>query len=251
MQQTSSDGTSWFKGWFGSPYYKLLYSNRDVDEARLFIANITRHLGLKEGDRVLDLACGRGRHSIELHRLGFDVVGIDISEESISEASAAQHTGIRFLVHDMRQPFPVRDLDAVLNLFTSFGYFHSSEDDLLTIKAVMDALKPGGFFVIDFLNSVRTLKEMVAEDTVERDGIRFNIQRRLVDNIITKEITVIDGSEQHFFQEEVDALSFDDFEGYFNHSGFSVIEVFGDYDLKAFDPEISERLIMVAMKPTA
>jgi SAM-dependent methyltransferase len=250
MKQTSSDGTSWFTDCFGSPYYKLLYSNRDVEEARLFITNITRHLGLKEGDRVLDLACGRGRHSIELHRLGFDVVGMDISEPSISEATAAQQAGIRFLVHDMRQPFPVRDLDAVLNLFTSFGYFHSPEDDLLTIKAVMDALKPGGFFVIDFLNTVRALKEMVAEETVEREGIRFNIRRRLVDSIITKEISVVDGAELHFFQEEVDALCLADFEGYFKYSGFSVMEVFGDYNLNAFNPESSERLIMVAMKPT-
>jgi len=251
MQQLTADSKSWFKGWFGSPYYKLLYSHRDNDEARLFIGNITRHLGLNAGSRVLDLACGRGRHSVELQRLGFDVMGMDISEQSIIEARVAEQPGLRFMVHDMRRPFPVNDLDAVLNLFTSFGYFHSPEDDLRTIKAVTDSLKPEGFLVIDFLNSIKTIRQMVAEDVMERDGVRFDIKRCVVNNIITKDITVTDDGQEFFFREEVDALTLDDFEGYFSKTGLEISELFGDYDLNAFTPDDSERLIIIARKPNA
>jgi len=251
MQDAQTDSGPWFREWFGSPYYKLLYSHRDGAEARLFIRNVTRHLGLGKGSRVLDLACGRGRHAMELHRLGFDVTGMDISEESIAEARAGGAQGPDFLVHDMRDPFPVKDFDAVLNLFTSFGYFHSRQDDRRTIRAVADALRLGGVLVIDFLNTDKAVSEMVGEEEVVRDEVRFNIRRYLINGVITKEITVNDRGRTSFFREEVDALTLRDFEGYFADAGLVPEAVFGDYGLGPFDADRSDRLIMIARRQTA
>lgn len=251
MQHLTSDSPSWFQNWFGSPYYKLLYQHRDTEEARVFIGNITRHLGLRKGDQVLDLACGRGRHSVELHRLGFDVVGMDISQESIAEARSAESAGLRFTIHDMREPFPVKGLDAVLNLFTSFGYFHSRYDDLMTIMAVKQSLKTGGVLVIDFMNSERTIREMVAEEVVEREGVRFHIRRNMTKGIITKTITVSDKGNQCQFREEVDALTLTDFKSYFKEAGLVLTKTLGDYGLTPFEADRSDRLIMIARKETA
>ncbi len=77
---------NWFAKWFDTKYYHILYKDRDYQEARMFIDNITSYLNLPEKAKVLDLACGKGRHSIYLNKLGFDVVGADLSENSINEA---------------------------------------------------------------------------------------------------------------------------------------------------------------------
>jgi 2-polyprenyl-3-methyl-5-hydroxy-6-metoxy-1,4-benzoquinol methylase len=81
-----SNCSEWFRTWFDSPYYKILYSHRSEEEAALFIDNLLSFMDLPERSRVLDLACGRGRHSVYLNEKGFNVVGIDLSNNSISDA---------------------------------------------------------------------------------------------------------------------------------------------------------------------
>ena len=76
----------WFHKWFNTPYYHLLYRDRDDSEAELFMMNLTQFLGLKKDDTILDLPCGKGRHAIFLNSLGFDVTGADLSENSIEYA---------------------------------------------------------------------------------------------------------------------------------------------------------------------
>lgn len=245
---SQNESGNWFREWFNSPYYQVLYRHRDKDEARGFIQRLMEYLDVPAGGRVLDLACGQGRHSVELHRLGYQVVGIDLAEESIAEAQVNEADGLEFFVHDMRSLYWSDHFDAVLNLFTSFGYFHSSEDDQLTIDSVRDALRPGGVFVLDFLNVNKVVSQMVREEEFEREGLRFAITRRLTGKVIEKDIRVMDGETELFFKEEVDALSLEDFESYFAVAGLELSMVLGSYDLAPFNAEHSDRLIMVAQK---
>ena len=117
MQET------WFKDWFNSPYYHQLYKNRDLKEAELFIDKLVQHLKVSPGSRMLDVGCGKGRHCIQLAGKGFDVTGIDLSEESIEEALKYEQENLHFFTHDMRLPFWINYFDYAFNFFTSFGYF--------------------------------------------------------------------------------------------------------------------------------
>ncbi|HRN98840.1 MAG TPA: methyltransferase domain-containing protein, partial [Flavobacterium sp.] len=135
----SSNDSQWYASWFDTPYYHILYKDRDYHEAQLFMDNLTGYLNLPEKAKILDLACGKGRHSVYLNQLGFDVTGADLSANSIAQASQHQNPTLHFKVHDMREPFEEK-FDAVFNLFTSFGYFDDDNDNLRTLKAIHESL---------------------------------------------------------------------------------------------------------------
>ena len=113
----------WFKTWFDTEYYHLLYKDRNDAEADVFIKHLFHSLNLKKEATVLDLACGKGRHSLVINELGFNVTGVDLSENSIKEASKCENEKLSFAVNDMRMPLEGQNFDVVVNLFTSFGYF--------------------------------------------------------------------------------------------------------------------------------
>lgn len=242
---------NWFETWFNSHYYHILYQNRDQEEAARFIRNLAKYLDLPSGAKALDLACGKGRHALQLRKLGFEVVGIDLAEESINEAKLQEQDGLEFFVHDMRTLYWTDHFDVVVNLFTSFGYFHNADDDQKTISSISEALKPGGVVVIDFLNAEKVIRNLVKEETKQIDGVLFEISRSVEDEIIKKRIKVVDGQFQGEFEEQVDALGLDDFSHYMSTAGLEVKEVFGDYELHHFNAETSDRLIIVAQKPLA
>ncbi|MDP1974032.1 MAG: methyltransferase domain-containing protein, partial [Sediminibacterium sp.] len=143
---------AWFKDWFNSPYYHLLYQHRDENEAEQFIATLIKHLAPTKGATMLDIACGKGRHSMALAEMGFDVTGIDLSEVSISEAKAGETDRLHFYQHDMRRGFRINYFDFAFNFFTSFGYFKTRREHDNAIRMMADSIKPGGVLVIDYLN---------------------------------------------------------------------------------------------------
>ena len=106
---------SWYRSWFNSPYYHLLYADRDEKEAAEFINNLVDHLKPQPGSRMLDVACGNGRHARQLATKGFQVTGIDLSENSISEAENDQSENLHFFVHDMRKLFWINYFDYTFN----------------------------------------------------------------------------------------------------------------------------------------
>ena len=140
---------TWYASWFDTPYYHILYKDRDYAEAQLFIDNLNQYLNLADDAKVLDLACGRGRHSIYLNKLGHHVIGADLSQNSINYAKKYENDTLEFVVHDMREPFNEK-FDAILNLFTSFGYFPDEKDNLTTLKAIQASLTDYGLAVLDF-----------------------------------------------------------------------------------------------------
>jgi len=248
------DNSPWYSNWFDTPYYHILYKDRNDAEAQVFMDNLTHYLNLPEEAKILDLACGKGRHSIYLNELGYDVTGADLSENSIAEASKSSNEKLHFKVHDMRVPFEEK-YDAVFNLFTSFGYFENDEDNFRTLSAIKESLTEYGFAVIDFLNADFVINNLVAEEVKTVDGIDFHIKRYVKDNYIYKEIDFEDtraegersgakGEKFHFI-EKVQALRLADFETMMEKADIYLLDIFGDYKLRKFFRNESERLIMI------
>lgn len=234
----------WYASWFNTPYYHILYKDRDHREAALFMNKLTNYLNLKKDDTILDLACGKGRHAKYLYKQGFNVTGVDLSEESIAYAKQYEKPGLHFEVHDMCLTYP-KKFDAVFNLFTSFGYFDNEEDNLRTIKAINSELKSEAYGVIDFLNAEMAIKKLVPSEVKKIDGIVFNIEKYVEDNYIIKNIRFTDDGRDYYFTERVKALKLEDFKHYFKEAGVELKSVFGDYQLNDFDKNTSERLILI------
>lgn len=241
---TAKNSENWFSTWFDSPYYHILYKNRNEEEAQVFMDNVTHYLNMPENGTILDLACGKGRHSIYLNKLGYNVTGVDLSENSIAIANESSNESLRFKTHDMREPMN-ETYDAVFNLFTSFGYFDTYEDNIKTLKAIKDSINEYGFGVIDFFNADFIIENLVAEETKEIDDITFNIKRFVENKKIIKEIRFEDKGESFYFTEKVSAFTLSDFESMMEEAGIFLLEIFGDYKLRKFYKTQSERLIMI------
>jgi 2-polyprenyl-3-methyl-5-hydroxy-6-metoxy-1,4-benzoquinol methylase len=240
--------SEWFASWFDSPYYHTLYKNRNCDEAEFFIENLLGALTPPQGARFLDLACGKGRHSVFLHKHGFDVTGVDLSPESIKYASQFENEKLHFYTHDMRKLFRTNYFDYILNLFTSFGYFEHERDEHATIDAIAKGLKPDGIFVIDFFNAIKVKAKLKASDEIIIDNIHFYIRKKIENDYIIKQINFRDQGNDFHFEERVRALQLPDFEKYFGLCGLKIVHLWGAYDLSAFDENTSDRLIIAAQK---
>lgn len=236
--------SNWYTSWFNSPYYHILYKDRDNSEAGLFMNNITNYLSLPDNAEILDLACGRGRHSVFLNSLGYDVTGVDLSEESIAYAKQFEKEKLHFKVHDMTIPYG-STFDAVFNLFTSFGYFDNPSDNITTLKAIQSNLNETGFAVIDFMNVDLVKDNLIAEELKIAEGIEFHIKRKFEDGFIIKSINFNEGGIDYVFKERVRAFSLSEFEVMFENLGLYLLDIFGDYHLNKFYKNRSERLIMI------
>lgn len=239
---------SWFENWFDTPYYHALYKSRDEEEAARFLGLLLEKLALPAQSRVLDLACGKGRHALFLSQQGFDVLGVDLSENSISEAKKLESAYLHFQVGDMRVPQGNLGFDAVFNLFTSFGYFETTDENVKTLQAIHQSLKPEGLLVIDFMNSEKAIRTMQPAYHLVRAGIEFFISKTVENQIISKKIRFKDRGKDFEFEERVQLLTLDDFQLYFNQTGFRLLQIFGDYTLQTFDLIQSDRLILIAQK---
>jgi 2-polyprenyl-3-methyl-5-hydroxy-6-metoxy-1,4-benzoquinol methylase len=241
----------WFDTWFDSEYYHLLYKDRNDAEAELFIKNICKFLDLKKQACVLDLACGKGRHSMMLHQLGYNVIGADLSENSIAHAKQFENENLQFYVHDMRAIIRSNYFDVAMNCFTSFGYFKHRHHNQLVANAMVAAVKNGGNIVIDFINSYKGEASIKLQSTfsIQEGNIRFEIQKKLEDGFFKKTITVHDSNKPiQQFSESVQAFYLADFVELFSKAGATLITHFGDYHLHPFDNTESARLIMVFKK---
>jgi SAM-dependent methyltransferase len=238
----------WFKNWFDSFYYHKLYRHRNTAEAQEFIDNILNFIHPEANSRILDLACGKGRHSIYLNKKGYDVVGVDLSQNSIDEANKNANSKLHFFPMDMRKLHCSEPFDLVMNLFTSFGYFQNRSENLEVLSGANRILLPNGILVIDFLNATKVINNLVPEETQEVDGLKFIINRIIESNTVVKKITVLDKQETLHFQERVSMFELADFKEMFKETGFELINHFGNYRLDTFDPNKSDRLILVAQK---
>lgn len=238
----------WFANWFDSPYYHLLYNKRNDDEAQLFMRNLTAHLAPVEHARIWDLACGKGRHSIYLASLGYEVIGVDLSANSIKAAREHESEHLHFYEHDMRRAFYINYFDYVFNLFTSFGYFKTEREHLQALQHAYNALKPNGVFVMDFMNSVKVVNTLQATHQEVRGDIVFDIQKVYENGKIIKTIKFSDAGQAYFYQEQVRAFTSDELAAMLTKVGFKVKALFGNYNLDAFDANTSDRTIIIVEK---
>jgi SAM-dependent methyltransferase len=238
----------WFASWFDSPYYPMLYRHRDEAEALEALTNLHNHLALPKNAPVLDLCCGQGRHSRTLHKLGCDVVGIDLSVSAIAHARSLAQTGQRFDVQDMRSFALPEKFEVVFNLFTSFGYFDSDAENLRVLQRIAAHLHPNGTLVIDYLNSVPLLnhQKQYAEQTIE--GVQFRTVKSIEGDSVVKHIEVVDHGEVYTFTERVQLITLDGFSSMLQTSGFTLEKVFGNYQLEEYRPEESPRCLIIARK---
>lgn len=241
----------WFSDWFNSSYYHALYQHRDDSEALQFIHNLLAYLKPKPHATMLDIACGKGRHSKALFDAGFDVVGIDLSPASIGAASVMQTNGLSFSCHDMRETFRQNYFDYAFNFFTSFGYFNTDQEHQLAIHAMSNNLKEGGTLVLDYLNigAVDPALDIATETQI--DGFNFQIKKWQDHLFLYKEIKVQDAFSHEalgVFEEKVRKYSLEDFRAFMQKAGLNIVATFGNYQLDSYAPESAERLIIVAQK---
>ena len=239
---------SWFANWFDSRYYHILYKNRNEQEARFFINNLIRHLQLKKSSKLIDIACGKGRHARHFNSLELDVVGIDLSPNSIATAKQNENATLTFAVHDMRKVYQKNHFDVVTNLFTSFGYFDNDQDEQKTIGAMASNLKSGGLLIIDFMNVKKVMANLIANEQKIIDGITFDINRKVSNQFIIKDIHITDSKKEHHFQEKVKVLTLANFSNFITNSGLKIIDIFGNYKLEEFNAQNSDRLILICKK---
>jgi len=242
--------TTWFKDWFNSPYYHQLYFKRDETEAAAFINKLIDHLQPRLGAEMLDVACGKGRHSIQLAGKGFTVTGIDLSEDSIREAKELEEPNLEFFVHDMRLPFRINYYDYAFNFFTSFGYFKTRREHDNAIRTIAQSLKPNGYFVMDYLNAHFAEDNLVHKSEKLIDDVNYYITKWFDETHFFKKIVVEDENleEPLEYTEKVAKFNLGDFTDMFSFQGLQIQEVFGDYQFGNYDVKKSPRLIMIAKK---
>jgi SAM-dependent methyltransferase len=247
----------WYEEFFGEDYmrFHLVGGQREADRAPAECDFIVNALGLKPGDRVLDLCCGQGRHAVELARRGFAVTGADLSRYLLGLArDAAEQAGVEVRLHrgDMRELPWEEEFDAVIVMFTAFGYFDSEEDNERVLREVRKALRPGGRLLLDlpnrevFLNLIadgrRTWYEheghlVLDEHTWDLDRGRLRLSRTIVAPDGTRRQTGHDLRE-YTHPEIVDLLT---------RAGLQWQRTFADLDMTELNPD-SRRMLVVARK---
>ena len=240
----------WYKDWFNSEYYHKLYFDRDEKEAQRFIERLIGYLQPAAGSRLLDVACGKGRHSRYLADKGFEVTGIDISPDSIAHAKRYEKDNLGFYVHDMRLPFWVNYFDYAFNFFTSFGYFGTRREHDDAVRTIAASLKPGGLVLFDYLN-VHYVEDRLVHNEMKTIGdTQYEIHRWHDDDYFFKRITVTDPKlgVPHEYTEKVAKFSVGDFTDMLSFQGMQVTEVFGDYELNPYHVRNTPRMIVVARK---
>ncbi len=241
----------WFKDWFDSKYYHILYQNRNDEEAANFLNKLVELFKPRQDCEIIDLACGKGRHSIYLNSLGYKLTGVDLAENSIEAARVFENTRLHFEVQDLRNLQLKHSFDIALNLFTSFGYFDSMETNKKVLRSIHSILNDNGSLLIDFLNIKHVKKIMKPFEIKVESGIEFHISKKLEEGKIIKDIRFSDKGKDYHFQENVQALCLDDFISMLEESGFKPLKFYGNYQLDEFNPEVSERLIILSAKQNA
>lgn len=240
----------WYRQWFDSPYYHKLYFNRNEEEAEAFINRLVTRLTPPADSFMLDVGCGRGRHSRLLAEKGHDVTGLDLSPGSIAEAIKYEADNLHFFQHDMRLPFRVNYFHYVFNLFTSFGYFKTERENDNVIRGMSSGLKDGGTLVLDYLNVHYAEDHLVHKSELELEGVNFFITKWYDETHFYKKVVIEDETleEPLEFTEKVAKFSLGDFNDMFAFHELQLQEVFGDYQFGHYDVRKSPRLLMIAKK---
>jgi len=239
---------AWWESWFGEEYLEL-YPHRDVESARREVSFALRHLS-PDPLPLLDLCCGSGRHSIRFTEKGFPPVGLDYSAPLL-ELAHARNDRLELVRGDMRRlPFADGAFCAVVNFFTSFGYFLADLDNVSVVTEVARVLRRGGRFLCDTFGLDHTLSRLVAEENRSTSDREYRIRRWWNGQTrrIEKEIEVRRGGSTETFRESVRAYSPEELTRMVEGAGLTVENLWGNFDESPVGCD-SPRLILLASKP--
>jgi len=244
----------WFEEWFSSKLYLELYQHRDVEDARQIINLLQRSIPINTRSKVLDIACGAGRHSLELARRGFEVTGFDLSEFLIGQAkknlksAKEKNLHVKFFIKDMRNFNYKNSFDIAVNIFTSFGYFEDDRENFRVIENVSRSLKKNGYFLFDFLNKSYLEKNIVPFSKNKIGQYVMKQKRRIENGFVKKEILIESKDKVMRFEEKLKLYSVVEFKNTFESYGLVIKKLFGDYYGNKFHESKSQRLIIIAQK---
>jgi len=242
---------AWYKEWFASEDYLDVYRHRNSADTDSLIELILSNTQPDKKSKILDAACGAGRHSIKFAEKGFNVTGFDLSTTllniAISHANK-RNLKIDFINSDLRSFYSNKKFDLVLSLFTSFGYFNSDTENFEFVKNAHKMLIDDGYYVLDYFNK-KFLENNLIQDTKRIVGKKEIIEnRKIIDGRIVKRIKIISEENNHDYVESVKLYSYDELVKNFMSIGYKVIKAFGDYLGSNFENENSERCIIIFQK---
>jgi SAM-dependent methyltransferase len=242
--------TPWFASWFESPWYMRLYRHRTHEEALKAVHLVQAVAHIAPGARVLDLCCGYGRHAHALAEAGYMVTGLDASIYLIDRAREVYpHPHVSYVIGDMRGPYPDAPYDAIVNFFTSYGYFGTDAENAAVPAMMARSLRAGGTVVLDFLNANRIRKTLVPETVTMIDGVTVVQERWIDEPFVRKRITITNPcSHDVEYEECVWLYDADDLTRHCNQAGLTVTNVYGDYDGSPLTSLESERCIILARR---
>jgi SAM-dependent methyltransferase len=227
----------WYEEWFGEEYLQL-YPHRDDAEADRAVALIVGSVPFEQGWRVLDVACGAGRHARAFRSAGARCFGVDLSASLLRVARGV--TDAPLIRADMRQ-LPIRpsSMDLTVNLFTSFGYFEHDSEHGATAAEMVATVRPGGWLVIDLLNPAVVRSQLVPRETVGQALVTRTLSPD--QRFVCKTIVWPDGRR---FVERVRLFEPGEIEAMLGHTGLTITHRFGDYDGRPLSPTSSRTILI-------
>jgi SAM-dependent methyltransferase len=246
----------WYESFFGLDYLDVYGYQFTPERAEIEAAFAVRALALQAGERVLDLCCGQGRHAVLLARHGCEVTALDLSAEYLELAqAAAREAGVALetVCADMRE-IPFSDhFDAVVNMFSSFGYLESEAEDAKVLEAIVRALKPGGRLILDLLNRDWVIANYETEDSHrDADGTVY-LEHRELDlstsrNHVTFTVVAPDGGRREAGGHHIRLYTLREMRGALDAVGLAYEGVYGGFEGETYGID-TRRMIIVARKP--
>jgi len=241
----------WFKIWFESDYYQQAYNHRDENDAKVLCELILNSVQLHPKAKILDAACGAGRHYINFAQKGFSVFGFDLSKNLLNVAKRnceLKNIQANFFCADIRKVFLKSKFDLITNLFTSFGYFESDKENFSFIQNAYELLKENGYYVLDYFNENHLRKNLLEKSYKKNNEVVFFENRKIINGRIEKIIKIKNPESEIEFIESVKIYSFEQLKTEITKIGFELVKTFGNYSGEKFDIENSQRLIMIFKK---
>ncbi len=244
---------AWYNRSFGQDYL-LVYKHRDMEGAYEEVRAMVGWLSLPQGASVLDLCCGMGRHAMALRDFGYNVTGMDLSKTLLSEAvkhddGGADNRPVTWVHGDMRNVPLTGPFDAVVNLFTSFGYFDNHDENAQVVDEICRLLQPNGRWIIDFLNPVYVQRNLVPRSVRSEGRTRIEEVRCIEAGYVRKSITLREpGKKERCYEEQVRLYELDDFKRMIADAGLELEAVYGGPDRSGYDRQQSSRMILVGRK---
>ena len=244
----------WFKSEdFWTTYGPIMYDDNLWAEAPDVADYVCKIAGLKKGSKVLDAACGIGRISVELAERGIDVTGVDITAsvlEAAKDMADSQNLKIDFIQQDLRTFCKKEYFDCAINLYTSFGYCDSKQDDYKILENIAQSLKKDGIFIMECVSRETAIMYFTKGEQFERAGFTVNTEFKVKgawEGLSSRWIlTSKDNAKiEHEYTQRL--YSAPELRDKLLECGFSSAEVYGDFDFSPYD-ETARTMILVAKK---